>query len=490
MTSPVRPNIAALGNWLHSWVQSDGAIHGFHNHPVWGGNPYRWADMTAGHTTWASPFLAGLAEAISLRPDPRVKALLERLVEFQSTSFAADGQYRHIGFNAGEICQKGLIHNAVPNLSLGLTALRSRDWLPTHLLDQIRAAILRNLNEGCWNYGRDGRPAESSVANQDYARIWAKLLFISAFDDRTWFDSTREDIEYMIRHFHVRGMPDDDSAGTLRILGVKDILEPSEYYGLMICPLLHAAELYGEERYVEEAGRLCRHVARSHWIDDRGQTRCHRMWYHVNGTWRLNRGPMLIAGMGDSLEGIQRYVRLRPDTELEAFLAACDRTYAHYQHPRGFFVSGTGWQSECDIAPSTGWQSHDFRHLVHRHGIDAGFWDRFFAPADQRTSVLLGDQCLWLEQGPHWAIGDYLWQGVFNLVGRKDRVRFGVDLPDWVDGGWHAPKDYAMTDRPVFIKTDDEIALWTGTPAHLDVTSIAALPYKPGPALAEKSSPA
>ena len=61
MSSVSTPNVAALGNWLHSWVQPNGAIHGFHNHPVWGVNPYRLADFTAGHTTWASPFLAGLA---------------------------------------------------------------------------------------------------------------------------------------------------------------------------------------------------------------------------------------------------------------------------------------------------------------------------------------------------------------------------------------------------------------------------------------------
>jgi hypothetical protein len=484
--TPVTPNVASLGNWLHSWVQPNGAIHGFHNHPVWGVNPYRLADYTAGHTTWASPFLAGLAEAVALRPDARAKALLERLVNFQTTTFLPDGQYDHIGFNAGEICKRGLIHNALPNASLGLTACRTRDWLAPRLLDQIKAAIIRNLDTGCLQYGKSGRPDASSVANQDYARIWAKLLFYRAFDDRRWYDSTREDIEYMIKTFHIAGMPDPDSAGTLRILGVKDILEPSEYYGLMICPLLLAAEIYGEDRYIDEAAKLCRHVARSHWIDERGQTRCHRMWYYAGNRWHLNRGPMLIAGMGDSLEGIQRYVRLRPDAELEAFLAACDRTYTTYQHPRGFLVSGTGWQSEVDIAPSTGWQSHDFRHLVHRHGVDAGFWDAFFAP-DDRTSVLLGDQCMWVEQGQNWAISDYLWQCVFGLIGRKDCVRFGPDLPDWIEGGWHAPKNYTMAAKPVFIKTDDHIALWTGTTENLTVTSIARHPYVPGPAMSGAS---
>jgi len=219
MSVTTSPNVASLGNWIHSWVHT---------------NPYRIGDMTAGHTTWASPFLAGLAQAISQRPDARAQSLLERLIDFQSTSFHPDGQYSHIGFNVGEICQKGLIHNALPNCSLGLTALYGRDWLPSQFLEQIRSAMLRNLNVGCMQYGSEGRPDESAVCNQDYARIWAKLLFMLAFDDRPWLDEVREDIDHMIEHFHITGMPDDDSAGTLRVRGIKDILEPSEYYGLMI----------------------------------------------------------------------------------------------------------------------------------------------------------------------------------------------------------------------------------------------------------------
>ena len=482
MPQPTSPNVASLGNWLHSWVQPNGAIHGFHNHPVWGTNPYRIGDMTAGHTTWASPFIAGLAQAIFQQPDARAQSLLERLIDFQSTSFHPDGQYEHIGFNVGEICQKGLIHNALPNCSLGLTALYARDWLPSKLLDQTRDAILRNLNEGCLQYGNQGRPDHTSVTNQDYARIWAKLLFMRAFADHRWHDEVREDLDYMIDNFHVSGMPDDSSAGTIRYQGMKDILEPSEYYGLMICPLILAAEIYNEERYLDEAGKLCRHVVRSAWIDEQEQTRCHRMWYHANDEWHLNRGPMLIAGMGDSLEGIQRYLRLRPDKELQAFLEATDHTYAHYQHPRGFFVSGTGWQSEIDIAPSTGWQSHDFRYLINRHGIEANFWDEFFA-ANDRTSVLIGDQCLWIEQDQHWVIGDFLWQDVYNLVGRKDCVRFGPHLPDWIEGGWHAPQNYPMPNRPIFINTDDHIALWKGSWDKLDVMSIAKKPLRQAPAM-------
>ena len=54
-------DLAALGNWLYSWVQPDGAIHGFHNHSVWGDNPIRWADYTSGHSTFAAPMLPALA---------------------------------------------------------------------------------------------------------------------------------------------------------------------------------------------------------------------------------------------------------------------------------------------------------------------------------------------------------------------------------------------------------------------------------------------
>ncbi|MFZ9682348.1 MAG: hypothetical protein ACO3DQ_03990, partial [Cephaloticoccus sp.] len=75
------------------------------------------------------------------------------------------------------------------------------------------------------------------------------------------------------------------------------------------------------------------------------------------------------------------------------------------------------------------------------------------------------------------------------LVGRKDRVTFGPNLPDWVDGGWHAPKDYTIPDRPVFLKADDYIKLWTGDWANLDVLSIARTPLVKEPAMSATISP-
>jgi hypothetical protein len=97
--------------------------------------------------------------------------------------------------------------------------------------------------------------------------------------------------------------------------------------------------------------------------------------------------------------------------------------------------------------------------------------------------VLIGDQCLWIEQGQHWAIADFIWQDVFNLVGRKDSVKFGPNLPDWIEGGWHAPKNYAIPDRPVFMNTDENIALWQGSWDQLDVMSIAKKTLLRAPAL-------
>ena len=76
MKIDMMPNVAALGSWLHSWVQPDGAIHGFHNHSVWGDNPFRYGDFTAGHSTFASPLLVGLARALALEPDADGRALL------------------------------------------------------------------------------------------------------------------------------------------------------------------------------------------------------------------------------------------------------------------------------------------------------------------------------------------------------------------------------------------------------------------------------
>ncbi|MAS37821.1 MAG: hypothetical protein CL610_27750 [Anaerolineaceae bacterium] len=468
------PDSAMLGNWILSWIQTDGAIHGFHNHSVWGGNPYRWSDFTAGHSTWASPFLAGMSHALAKQPHAEGAALLSRLIQFQTSSFQPDGQYAHIGFQVGELLNFGLIHNAITNLSLGLAALNGREYLPDADIQSIRQAVLKNM-EACQRYG-GGRATHNATANQDYARLWGKLVFQQAFDDRRWYDEIPQDLDFMIEHFHVGGFPDDECVATYRSLNDLSAVEPAEYYGLMICPLVMAYEVYGDQKYLDQAGRICRHVARSAWQDERGHIRFHRMWYQRDGHWIKNRQPMLIAGMGDSLEGIHAYLQHMPDPELEHFLKRCDETYAHYQNARGYFASATGWQSEVDIAPSTAWHAHDFRYLTRRQSVDTAFWERFFAPYE-KMSVLLGDQCLWFEYGDYWQIRDYFWQDVYALLGRKDEVTFGRDMV-WIGGDRALPVHYQCPDAPVFLRTDDAIYLVSGDEEQIDLTSVAALPYR------------
>ena len=69
----------------------------------------------------------------------------------------------------------------------------------------------------------------------------------------------------MVDHFHISGVPDEDCDGTKRALLGKDqlLLEPAEYYVLMIVPLCIGYELFGREKWLHAAVRLCNHVVRS-----------------------------------------------------------------------------------------------------------------------------------------------------------------------------------------------------------------------------------
>ncbi|MNH90084.1 hypothetical protein D3C73_426170 [compost metagenome] len=140
-------------------------------------------------------------------------------------------------------------------------------------------------------------------------------------------------------------------------------------------------------------------------------------------------------------------------------------------------ASATGWQSEVDIAPSSAWHTHDFYYLLHRYGVDASTVESLNGTYD-KVSVLLGDQCMWVEMGEHWTITDYFWQDVFKLLGRKDERTFGRDM-DWVGGKNALPAHYSLPKRPIFIKTDEGIYLKPDSmdESELDITCIASLPY-------------
>lgn len=475
----MKPNTTTLANWLLTWVNDNGAIHGFHNHSVWGSNPYRWSDFTSGHSTWASPLLTSLALVIKEKRDPKLEELLVRLIRFQTTAFQEDGQYAHIGFQIGESLKRGLIHNMLPNVALGLTAEYAKSWLPAEHVEAIRTAIANSMetNDVMYPFGalyKDGKA--KAISNQEYARLWGKLQYQHVFGEVRW-DDLPDQLDFMIERYHVKGFPDEDSDASYRYLGDMTNTEPAEYYGLLIAPLILAYEMYGTERYLEAAGRLCRHLARCAWYDDKGQIRLHRAWYYSGSRWVKIKEPMLIAGMGMSLYGIQKYLSHRKDDELERFLSACDRTYATYQNPRGFFASATGWQGEGDIAPCSAWHSHDLLYLLVRHGMEPGIHEELFK-TDDKISVLLGDQCIWMEKGNHWTITDYAAHDVFKLLGRKDENYFGRDM-DWIGGDRTLPDHFSFKDQPVFMRTDEGVFLKPGPHGEeeLNLSWIGPRPY-------------
>ncbi|MGO4497851.1 hypothetical protein AB4114_18385 [Paenibacillus sp. 2RAB27] len=474
----MKPHAGALANWLLSWVQDHGAIYGFHNHSVWGSNPYRWSDFTCGHSTWASPLLPSLALMLQQKRDSELEDTLLRLIQFQTESFQMDGQYAHIGFQMGESLSVGLIHNMMPNVSLGLTAWYAKDWLPEAYMQRIRSSMSATMDACDRHYPfgimyTNGR----AISNQEYARLWGKLLYVKVFDDQRWGAELQRQLDKMIKDFHFIGLPDQNCTASYRYAGDASSTEPAEYYGLLIAPLVLAYEMYGQKKYLEQAGALCRHLARSAWYDSLGQIRLHRVYYHSGSSWVKINEPMLIAGMGMSLFGIYQYLAKQEDAELTAFLKKCDRTYATYQNPRGYFASATGWHNEADIAPSSAWHSHDLLYLVARHGADEDVWRDMNQPYNQ-ISVLLGDRCIWMEHNRHWTITDYQSMDVYQLLGHKDEPRFGRDM-SWVGGERNLPSHFNFANRPVFVKTDEGIFLRKGefTEQDIQLSSVASVPY-------------
>ena len=380
------PDTALLLRWLLTWVQPDGAIHGFHNHSVWGGNPWRHGDLWCGHSTWASPLIPAVARAHAAAPDPRAAELLRRLVAFQTASFQDNGNYRHVGFQCGELLKHGLIHNVIVNASLGEAAAVAGDPLGDAGRDAIRAAFDRNTPS-------HGPARGGGCCNQEYCRVWAKLLHARAFGRTDLRDAAFADLDVLAEAFHVPGVPDDECDGALRVAADRSYFEPAEYYGLMVLPLVEAYEQSGgapgSERFLDRALRLCRHVVRSMWTDAHGRARLHRLWRRDRGGgWLCQLEPMLIGGGGDTLEGLTAVLRHRDDP---ALLDARDRllaTLAGAQTPGGAFLPATGWGHEADVAPSSAWHAHDARALLAPEHLAAGvaaddtFWDRVFAPPD------------------------------------------------------------------------------------------------------------
>lgn len=469
-------SLSRLGQWLLSWIQPNGAIHGFHNHPIWGTNPYRTLDFTCAHSTFASPLMMALVPLLQACPDHRGRELLQRLVRFQTDSVRDDGQFKHIGFQLGESCSIGLIHNAVPSLALGFVALHGGDLLDAGQRDAIADRLRAGIDALDRLYPNDS--SGFGTCNQEYARTWARMLYSQAFEDRRWSDRSRRELHQFITDFHRSGWPDDQCSGTLRSRSdPKETFEPAEYYGLMIEPLLLGYQIYGHHIFLQQALALARHVVRSCWQDSAGQTRLHRQWIKLGASYQKINQPMCIAGSGITASALVSLLEIQPDAEIAAFVQNLSRTYAHYQHPAGFFLSATGWHSELDVVPSSAWHSHDFLFLARNARPDATFWDTLFSRAS-RTAVLLGDQCFYVERGAHWAVGDYLTQGTYRLRGRKDRSRFHLQHREWNTAESPIPEEYQFPDLPEFWRTDDSIVQVGGDASSIDLMSPEGIPVR------------
>ncbi|UZX02936.1 hypothetical protein F8G81_10225 [Arthrobacter sp. CDRTa11] len=477
-SAPSQPSLNALVRWMSTWVTEEGAINGFHNHSVWGTNPATFLDFTSGHAAFSAPALGALAKMLSVNPDPRAVALWKRMMHFQSHALQDDGSYRHVGFQVGESATIGLIHNATGSLGLLMGLRYGRSLLDDSEVDQILKTVLGNL-EAMKTFG-SGRPSEEGTCNQEYARVWVKLLYTELTGDPLYKEEIPEDLDTLISLHHHAGVPDPDSSGAFRTAADRTrggILEPAEYYGLMIAPLVTAAQTYGLPGLLEEARRLALHIARSAWIDPEGMVRFHRYWYVSGDKVLKTDSPMLIAGMGLTLHGISELVRVAPDAELQSFIDQCLATYAHYQTPAGYFASATGWHNEADVAPSTAWHSHDLLFLAFHLGEDdPGIWDEVFAPFE-RQSVLTTDRAYWSEQGVHWCIKSPLTAGDLNIFGRKDQSTFTREFFAWTDKP-PLPAELRYDEALTLFASNDGIYCTSGDDTKADITTLGQLPYR------------
>lgn len=471
------PDTAALGSWIHSWIQESGAVYGFHNHSVWGCNPYTYMDFTSGHSTFGSPVLGAIAYALSEKWDERGFELLKRMIDYQASSFQENGQFEHIGFQVGESAKGGLIHNAMGQVGLLLAALYGKGYLPEDYILKITKAVDRNRE--ALKCGGKGRAGKGGTCNQEYARIWAKLLYMDLTGTDEMEREVKEDIDLMIDLFHAPGYPDNESSGAYRAAKEKEqakgILEPAEYYGLIIPPLLMAYRRYGEERYQEEAKRICLHVVRSSWKDGRGCRRLHRFWYIDGEKNQKCDSPMLVSGMGMTLFGIAEYLGLEENAEMKQFLEECAETYVSYQTAAGCFFPGTGWHNEMDAAPCTSWHCHDFFYLMLRYGVPENFWERFFHE-DQAETILMADRCFWAEKGKYWCILNPVTEGDYAVYGRKDRKTFARDFYVWTEKP-ALPEELRYPGKPEFVELNDGIyRLDSGTDST--VYTVGEKPYR------------
>lgn len=81
-----------------------------------------------------------------------------------------------------------------------------------------------------------------------------RLLLARELNQTRARDDALRDLKYLGQRFLVAGLPDDQSKGCLRSVMGREVMEPAEYYGLMIEPLVLAYEQTGDPEWLAQVG--------------------------------------------------------------------------------------------------------------------------------------------------------------------------------------------------------------------------------------------
>ena len=458
-----------LWNWLNSWWAEDGAIFGFHNHPVWGMNPVRTQNNYSGNTTFATSLL--MAAALLLKDNESewkgLEQRIERSILFQLERTSPEG-FIDGGFELGEVERVGLIHQVVPIIMILESLYILKDMFSDDLINIAKERIGRILLKLEDKFPLDN-PGKRGVSNQEFARIWALQSYQKLFGK---VEAWQQQIPWLLykkkEGFFVTGLPDQFSSGVVRSLSDNDYIEPAEYYGLIIQPYVNAYLEYRDEAFLKCALMLARHVIRSSWVDKNGCRRFHQSYRKIKQKYIRVCEPMCISGMGFTLYALSELNQYYHDNEISTFIQECIETYKYYQHECGFFVSATGWDSEYDIAPSTAWHSHDmlfFANIIRNQLED--FWQET-CKKGSTSSILIGNQNAWVEEGSKYKIIGRDQQG-WAIVGSKKSDRTFIELP-----GWANPDSVPMEmnfQAPKLIYTDDKIYI-SGMPKNMKLLNL------------------
>jgi hypothetical protein len=429
-----------LLRYLLTWHDEHGAIHGVHTHPVWRIHPGVMEDHYTGYSAWGAPYLLGLADLVEKTGAATVWTASEKLVRWLLTTQLPTGKWDNAGAEFGRCFNDSPVDNMLQNLSLAYFARIMRSRLGEATFHEIGERTRRNLDlyrlpvdqipmRGHWGIG---------TVNQDCAGIWAVFEWMNAFGwDETLENEAMAGLDIHMLNDIIYGLPDTKSAGMLRGEG-PDYIEPAEYYGVIIPAYIWGYRRSGDQRYLDAALALARHVIRTTWTDAQGCRRLYRNYHKINGVWRVCNEPMLISGGGLACRVLRELLAFGPDAEIERFLADMTATCAHYQNPYGFIAQATGWHDDFDIICGTVWQCHDLAWLAAEVKDSTAFITAFHEPAPD-LGIVIGWLDCWVENATQWAIQREYSMG-FGYVGAKTADYGYLSMPEWC-GPKHPPME-------------------------------------------------